>query len=185
LRFPLGPASDDFRSKVDGPATTDMTKIDASDNPRFLTLDARVPAPIRDLVGEAEGCVKNAYLTGGTACVQRAIQMLLAAEKADGNDVEARIKSLAERHAGLPQVLTAVLQRFGDATSRDGAKLSASGLNVLIVTLKALLYEIYVLGPERIERIDYVRKALDAIERKGDKRSTSSNADTPPVAASA
>jgi len=163
-----------------------MTKIEASDAPRFLTLDARVPAPIRDLIGEAEGCVKNAYLTGGTACVQRAIQMLLTAEKADGADVEARLRSLVEKHAGVPQVLTAVLQRFGDATSRDGSKLSASGLNVLIVTLKALLYEIYVLGPERIERIDYVRKALDAIERKGaDKRSSSSGAETPPVAATA
>ena len=163
-----------------------MTKSDVSGSPAFLTPDSRVPGPIRDLVGEAEGCVKNAYLTGGTACVQRAIQMLLTAEKADGADVEARIKSLAEKHAGLPQVLTAVLQRFGDATSRDGAKLSASGLNVLIVTLKALLYEIYVLGPERMERIDYVRKALDSLERKNaDKRSAASGAETPPVAASA
>jgi hypothetical protein len=166
-----------------------MTKSDASeatDGPAFLTLDSRVPAPIRDLIGEAEGCVKNAFLTGGTACAQRAIQMLLTVERVDGPDVEARIRSLVEKHPGVPQMLPAVLQRFGDATSRDGAKLSTSGLNLLIVTLKAILYEIYVLGPERIERLDYVRKVLDSIERKHpDKRSGASAASPASVAASA
>jgi hypothetical protein len=167
-----------------------MTKSDASqatDAPAFLTIDARVPAPIRDLIGEAEGCVKNAYLTGGTACAQRAIQMLLTAERADGPDIEARVRTLAEKHPGLPQILTTVLQRFGDATARDGAKLSAAGLNALVATLKAILYEIYVLGPERMQRLDYVRKAIDSIERKKeDKRSGGPAGDhIPPVAASA
>ena len=159
-----------------------MTKIDVSagtDGPAFLTLDSRVPVLIRDLIGEAEGCVKNAFLTGGTACAQRAIQMLLTTERVDGPDIEARLRGLVEKHPGVPQVLTTVLLRFGDATSREGAKLSAGSLHVLVVTLKALLYEIYVLGPERAQRLDYVRKAIDAIERKSaDKRTAASAGET-------
>jgi hypothetical protein len=129
----------------------------------------------------------NGYLTGGTACAQRAIQLLVTAEKVDGPDIEARVKGLAEKYPAVPQMLTAVLQRFGDATSRDGAKLSTAGLNLLIVTLKAILYEIYVLGPERAERLEYVRKVFDSIERKsGDKRSgASAGADAAPIAATA
>ncbi len=145
-----------------------MTKTDTSaDGPAFLTIDARVPAPIRDLIGEAEGCVRNAFLTGGTACAQRAIQTLLTTERVDGPDTEARLRALIEKHPGVPQVLTTVLLRFDDATSRERAKLSAASLHVLVVTLKALLYEIYVLGPERVQRLDYVRKAIDGLERKG------------------
>jgi hypothetical protein len=167
-----------------------MTKSDStndSDTPAFLASDARVPAPVRDLIAEAEGCMTNGYLTGGTACAQRAIQLLVTAEKVDGPDIEARVKGLAEKYPAVPQMLTAVLQRFGDATSRDGAKLSAAGLNLLIVTLKAILYEIYVLGPERAERLEYVRRVFDSIERKsGDKRSgASAGADAAPIAATA
>lgn len=143
----------------------------AASNPAFLTPDARVPASLRDLLGEADGCLKHNFLTGATACAQRAMQGLLTIEKADGADVPARIRALNEKYPAVPQMLSSVLLQFGDATSRDGAKLSASGLNLLVVTLKAVLYEIYVLGPERAERLEYVRQVFDSIERKGgDKR---------------
>jgi hypothetical protein len=163
-----------------------MTKIDDTIDkgaPGFLTLDQRVPAAVRDLVSEAEGCLKGGFLTGGTACALRVIQVLAPAEKADGPDLAARIRALSEKHPSVPQTLTNIVQQFGDATSRDGAKLSASGLNLLVVTLKAILYEIYVLGPERNERLDYIRKALEAIERKGpDQRSGSAGAAASPDA---
>lgn len=164
-----------------------MTNMDTStsnDAPRFLTIDTRVPSAIRDLMNEADGCGKNGFLTGGTACSQRVIHMLTAS--ADGQDMQARIKALADKYPGVPTMLTSILQQFGDATSRDGAKLSASGLNLLVVTLKAVLYEIYVLGPERNERLDYIRRAFESIERKGaDKRAEASApaATAEPVAA--
>jgi hypothetical protein len=167
-----------------------MSKPDSShgsDTPGFLTVDARVPAPIRDLLNEADGCVKNAFLIGGTACAQRVIQILLTAERVEGADLEARIRALAEKHPSVPQMLTTVLQKFGETAMRDGAKLSAGGLNLLIVTLKAIVYEIYVLGPERVERLEYVRKVVDSMERKqSDKRGAAAAAESPaPVAASA
>jgi hypothetical protein len=146
---------------------------DFSDNglPAFLTLDTRVPAVFRDLLAEADGCSKNNFLTGGTACAQRAIQALLAYEKVEGPDTQTRIRALSEKYPAVPQMLSNVLQQFGDATARDGAKLNAHGLNLLAVTLKAIVYEIYVLGPERTERLHYVRQLFDSIERKSaDKR---------------
>ncbi len=159
-----------------------MTNTDENvtkDAPEFLTLSPRVPAALRDLMSEADGCLTGNFLTGGTACAQRVIQMLLPAEK-DGPDMQARIRALGEKHPSVPPILTNIIQQFGDATSRDGAKLSASGLNLLIVTLKAVLYEIYVLGPERNERLDYIRKALESIDRKGaDKRNGSAGAASP------
>jgi len=154
-----------------------------SDAPGFLTLDNRVPAAIRDLMTEADGCGKNGYLTGGTACAQRVIQMLTAADKTEGQDMQARIKGLAEKYPGVPPMLTSILQQFGDATSRDGTKLSASGLNLLVVTLKAILYEIYVLGPERNQRLDYIRKAFESIERKGGEKKPAEASAPEPVAA--
>lgn len=152
-----------------------MTKTETSNTPpvtpAFLALDARVPTSLRDLLGEADGCLTHNFLTGATACAHRAMQGLLTIEKVDGADVPGRIRALNEKYPAVPQMLSSVLLQFGDATSRDGAKLNANGLNLLVVTLKAVLYEIYVLGPERAERLDYVRQVFESIERKGgDKR---------------
>ena len=145
-----------------------MTRSDPTTpaTPAFLALDARVPGALRDLLNEADGSVKHNFLTGATVCAQRAIQTLLVIEKAEGADVQSRVRALAEKHPGVPPMLSNVLLQFGDVTSRDGARLSAAALNVLVVTLKALLYEIYVLGPERTERLEYVRPVLESIERK-------------------
>jgi hypothetical protein len=53
---------------------------------------------------------------------------------------------------------------FGDETVPDESKLDAHRLQLLTVTLKAVMYEIYVLGPERTERIQYVRRLLESLE---------------------
>ena len=135
--------------------------------PAFLNPDPKVPGSLRDLLTEVDGCLKHNFLTGATACAQRAITTLLTIEKVDGPDVQARLRALTEKYPAVPQMLSSVLLQFGDATSRDGAKLNASGLNLLVVTLKAALYEIYVLGPERAERLEYVRQVFESIERKG------------------
>ncbi len=161
-----------------------MPKTDESGNQAgaaFLTLDSRVPAVIRDLLAEADGCAKNGYLTGGTACTQRAIQALFTYEQITGADMAARVRALTEKHP-VPQLLSTVLLQFGDSAVRDGAKLNANGLTLLTVTLKAIAYEIYVLGPERVERLQHVRQILDSIERKSpDKRAAPASAGTSPA----
>ena len=39
-----------------------------SSQPRFLEVDDRVPAPLRKLLDEADGCLDMSFTTGGTAC---------------------------------------------------------------------------------------------------------------------
>jgi hypothetical protein len=147
-----------------------MSKLNDAGRPAasapFLTPDDRIPPIVKDLLVEADGCVANGFFTGGTACAQRAVEALLKQERADGATHEARIRSLAEKTPGLPQILVTVLTQLGDAAARDTAKLTANTLNLLIATLKAVVYEIYVIGPERTERLQYIRRLLDATERK-------------------
>ena len=135
-------------------------------NPPFLTVDDRVPASVRELLVEADGCVSSGFLTGGTACAQRAIDALLKFEKADGPSFDSRVHSLGEKHPVLAQLLLTILTQLGDHTARDTTKLTTNTLQLLVVTLKAVVYEIYVVGPDRSERLHYVRRILESTERK-------------------
>jgi len=146
-----------------------------SGSPPFLTPDDRIPASVRDLLLEADGCVGHGFLTGGTACAQRAVDALLKFEKADGPNFDSRVHSLGEKHTSISQLLLKVLTQLGDASSRDTSRLTTNTLHLLVVTLKAVAYEVYVVGPDRADRLQYVRRVLDATERKG----TSSSAGTP------
>ena len=145
-----------------------MTKPASAQNgtPAFLTLDDRIPVGVRELLLEADGCATSGYLTGGTVCAQRAVDALLKFEKADGPSFDSRVHSLGEKHAALGQLLTTVLVQLGDAAARDTGRLTANTLQLLIVTLKAVVYEIYVVGPDRADRLQYVRRILDSTERR-------------------
>lgn len=145
-----------------------MTKStgDQSGTPAFLTLDDRIPLAVRELLLEADGCTANGYLTGGTVCAQRAVDALLKYEKADGPTFDSRVHSLGEKHPALAQLLLTVLVQLGDAGSRETPRLTVNTLQLLVVALKAVAYEIYVVGPDRTERLHHVRRVLEATERR-------------------
>lgn len=132
---------------------------DTSAAPRFLTVDSRVPEAIRTLLDEADGCLNMSFATGGTACARRAVQVLLATENADGDDYAANLLTLSEKHPAVAPALLQILQVLGDGE----AALSNESLRALIVTLKAILYEVYVLGAERIERLMYVHQLVESL----------------------
>jgi hypothetical protein len=134
--------------------------------PAFLTLDDRIPVGVRELLLEADGCVANGYLTGGTVCAQRAVDALLKFEKADGPTFDSRVHSLGEKHPAVAQLLLTVLVQLGDHASRDTPRLTANTLQLLVVALKAVAYEIYVVGPDRTDRLQYVRRVLETTERR-------------------
>lgn len=138
--------------------------------PAFLTIDNRVPQGVRELLIEADGCVKAGFLTGGTVCAQRAIQVLLQHEGADGATFEARMHALSQKYPSVPQSLFALCIRLGEATGKEHPALDAEKLKVLGVALKIMLYEIYVLGPDRTERLKYLQQMLEAIEPGGHGR---------------
>ena len=132
--------------------------------PAFLNVDQRVPANIRDLLVEADGCLKAGFLTGGTVCAQRAIHSLMEHEKADGATFEAKLHALSQKFPSVPQSLFALCVRLGDSAGKEHPALDVERLKVLTVALKIMLYEIYVLGPDRTERLKYLQQMLESIE---------------------
>jgi hypothetical protein len=132
----------------------------------FLNIDHRAPAAIRELLIEAEGCLKAGFLTGGTVCAQRAVQALLHHEAADGPSFEARLHALSQKYASVPQSLFALCVRLGESAGKDQT-LDRERLTVLMVALKIMLFEIYVLGPDRAERLKYLQHLVEACEPGG------------------
>jgi hypothetical protein len=132
---------------------------------QFLTLDPRVPAAVRELINEADGCLKAGFMTGGTVCAQKAIHTLLANESADAGSFEARLHALSQKFPSVPQSLFALCTRLGGETpSKDHSALDGDRLKVLTAALKIMLYEIYVLGPDRAERLKYLQALLEKVE---------------------
>ena len=134
--------------------------------PVFLTPDDRFPASLREILLEADGCIAGGFLIGATGCAHRAVDALLKTEKAEGACHEARVRALGEKMPGLPQLLLSVLAQLGDSAARDTARLPTNTLQLLLSTVKAVAYEIYVIGPERAERLQHVRRLLESTERK-------------------
>ena len=133
--------------------------------PAFLATDDYVPGAFRDLLSEAEGCLQKGFLTGGTACARRALDLLLNVAKTDGTAYEDRLQSLGEKH-GISKMLTSILVQCGGASAKDNATLSADVLQLFVVTMKAVVYELYVIGPERTNRLQYVSRLVTSVGRK-------------------
>jgi hypothetical protein len=144
--------------------------------PAFLATDDYVPGAFRDLLSEAEGCLQKGFLTGGTACARRALDLLLSVAKTDGAAYEERLQSLGEKH-GISKMLTSILVQCGGASAKENATLSAEVLQLFVVTMKAVVYELYVVGPERTNRLQYVSRLVTSVGRKttGDTGTTVSD----------
>jgi hypothetical protein len=133
--------------------------------PAFLATDDYVPGAFRDLLSEADGCMQKGFLTGGTACARRALDLLLNVAKTDGASYEERLQSLGDKH-GIAKMLTSILVQCGGASAKDNATLSADVLQLFIVTVKAVVYELYVVGPERTNRLQYVSRLVTSVGKK-------------------
>jgi hypothetical protein len=134
----------------------------------FFVIDPRIPAIIRDLITEAEGCLKMNYLTGASACARKAIYELIVQEKATGKDYEEQIKSLKDKHAAADSTLFDILAHIQDMTSdkiheQSWDKWESSHLKLILETLKAVLYEIYVLPKEKEERSQQIMKLREKV----------------------
>jgi len=65
----------------------------------FFVLDERVPRILRELLTEAEGCLKSNYLTGASVCARKIVYELGVLSKADGENYDDRIRSLKRIHS--------------------------------------------------------------------------------------
>jgi hypothetical protein len=100
----------------------------SSSNPVFLAVDNRAPAAVRELISEADGCLKAGFMTGGTVCAQKAIQTLLQHEGAEGASYEARLHALSQKFPSVPQSLFALCIRLGESSSKDHPALDVERL---------------------------------------------------------
>ncbi len=134
----------------------------------FFVMDSRIPSIIRELIAEAEGCLKMNFLTGASACMRKAIYELTFIEKAEGTDYESKIKSLKSKNKSIDSELFDILAAIQHMTSKKVHEQSwdewdSANLIFIIETLKIILYEIYVSPKEKKARLKKVRKLREKV----------------------
>lgn len=144
------------------------SKIFYSAPTSFFVIDERIPRIIRELITEAEGCVKMNYLTGASACARKAIYELTIIEKAEGGNYEERIKSLKIKFPQVEPELFDVLSHIKDMTSdkvheQSWDKWDVKHLKLFLETLKVILHEIYVIPDERKKRSLSISNLLPSV----------------------
>lgn len=130
----------------------------------FFALDARIPSVLRELITEAEGCLKSNFLTGASACARKLIYELARLEGAKGAKYGERIKSLKEIRSDVEgdyfDALLAIQQVTSDKVheeSYDGW--DAKHLRLILSTLVEILGVMYVIPAVRKER----QKSISAL----------------------
>ncbi len=123
----------------------------------FFTIDDRIPREIRELISEAEGCLKMNYLTGSSACMRKAIYELLVLEGTDADHYEDKIKQLKDKFPNSDPELFDIMGHIQQMTSdkiheQSWDKWDSTNLHLIIETLKTVLYDIYVLPKMKEER---------------------------------
>ena len=133
---------------------------DTAPAPRFLVVDRRVPDAIRQLLDEADGCLNMSFAVGGSACVRRAIHKAFEIEGVESEDFAASLTALGQKHPAVAPTLFQVMGVLGGGDE----PLRGDALKALIATFKGVLYEIYVLGEERLESLAYLSELLQALD---------------------
>ncbi|MCU1289080.1 MAG: hypothetical protein JWN60_1309 [Acidobacteria bacterium] len=143
----------------------------------FFVIDERIPRIIRELITEAEGCVKMNFLTGASACTRKAIYELTIREKAEGGNYEERIKFLKTKFPQIEPELFDVLSHIKDMTSdkvheQSWDKWDNKHLKLFLETLKVILHEIYVIPDERKKRSLSISSLLPNVFKDKEARRT-------------
>jgi hypothetical protein len=144
----------------------------------FFVLDEKIPKILRELVSEAEGCLKSNFLTGASACARKAIYELAKLEGATGNDYDERIKSLKKIRSDIDSTYFDTLLTLQQVTSSKVHENAYDGweskhLRLILSTLLEILIEIYVIPKLREEKrkgiLDLKTKVLGVKEKTGGK----------------
>jgi hypothetical protein len=119
----------------------------------LFSIDVNVPREVRELLSEAEGCLKSNFLTGASACGRKIIYEMAVREGADRHDYETR-KSLKNKHPDVAPVYFDTLLTIQNVTSEkvhEGAYdgWNAKHLRVILSALRDVLQEMYVLPAMR------------------------------------
>lgn len=137
-----------------------------------FTLDSRIPAVLRDLIAEGEGCLKSNFLTGASACFRKAVYELTILAGCKEIEYEARIKELKKLYLGVDSVYFDTLAHVQSLTSdkvHEGSweKWDSPKIRLVAGALREALHEIFVEPAERKERSLQVQKLReDAFKEK-------------------
>lgn len=145
----------------------------------FFTIDNRIPGKIRELVSEADGCLKMDYLVGASGCLRKAIYELLEIQDIPRNDTNEvgketwlpyneRIKKLKQKFsdqhidADYFDILASIQGMTSDAL-HEGSwdSFDSNTLKLLIETTKEILCEIYVLPEKRNDKKADIKKLFE------------------------
>ena len=137
----------------------------------FFVTDNKIHSILRELIAEAEGCLKMNYLTGASACIRKAIYEFTVIEKAKGEHYEDKIKSLKRAHPESSPILFDILSDIQGMTSdkiheQSWDKWESKNLKLIIETLKTILYDIYVTTEEKQEKYKKIIEMRTKINEK-------------------
>ncbi|MFC1925586.1 hypothetical protein ACFLW2_02695 [Chloroflexota bacterium] len=141
----------------------------------FIAIDERIPKTIRELISETEGCLKMNYLTAASACIRRAIYELLVYENVKGSTYKDNIKFLRQKYPNVNKEYFSILLIIGDVTD-DGVhqqswyKWDIGTIRLFNETIKAVLYEIYVIPQIMRERSIEIQKLQENLKREQEKK---------------
>ena len=147
-----------FKNELEDGASDDAIREVMAPLPHFLMLDPQISPELRTVLDEADGCVRLAFLTGGGLCVVRALDLLLSEQGIVETDRPRQLRELNRKH---PAIAESFLKMLLPVMNESSGVWDAPRLTLAIALLKAIAYEIYVLGPERAERTAYVLGLAD------------------------
>lgn len=137
----------------------------------FFVVDTRIPKELRELITEAENCLKSNLLTGASACARKVVYELCALKGAKGDRYEDKIKSLKEIESEIDPTYFDILLTIQQATSSKVHEESYDGwdaphLRLIISSLIEILNEIYVVPAVREEQrnriLEMKKEVLDS-----------------------
>ena len=105
----------------------------------FFVMDQRIPKILRELLTEAEGCLKSNFLTGASACARKIVYEMTSTEKFDGRNYEDRIKSLKQKYPGVEQTYFDTLLTIQQVTSSKVHENSYDGLEFKTFTIDSCI----------------------------------------------
>lgn len=120
-------------------------------------MDSRIPRELRELLAEAEGCLKSNFLTGASACVRKVVYELALKMNAVGDHYDDRIKSLKTRLPSIDSTYFDTLLTIQEVTSDKVHEDSYDGweskhLRLILSSLLEILNEIFVVPAVREEK---------------------------------
>ncbi len=120
----------------------------------FFVVDNRIPRELRELMAEAEGCLKSNFLTGASACARKIVYELALRMKAKGEHYDDRVKALKTVLPDVDPTYFDTLLTIQEVTSDKVHEASFDGwegkhLRLILASLSEVLNEIFVVPAVR------------------------------------